>query len=38
MACEIISPSIADLINKSIISGHFPKHLKTAKIYNVPNL
>ena len=35
MACEIISPSIADLINKSIISGHFPKHLKTAKIYPI---
>ena len=35
VACEIISPSIADLINKSIISGHFPKHLKTAKIYPI---
>ena len=27
MACGIISPSIADLINKSIISGYFPSHL-----------
>ena len=27
MACEIISPSIADLINKSIISGHSPPNI-----------
>ena len=35
MACDVLSPSIADLINKSIISGHFPTHLKTAKIYPI---
>ena len=32
---NFISPSIGDLINKRIISGHFPKHLKTAKIYPI---
>ena len=35
MACEIISPSFADHINKSIISGHFLKHLKTAEIHPI---
>ena len=31
LACHIISPSIADLINKSITTGHFPNQLKIAK-------
>ena len=31
MSCHIISPSIAALINKSIIGGHFPNQLKIAK-------
>ena len=33
MSCHIISPSIAALINKSIISGYFPNQLKIAKVF-----
>ena len=33
MACDIISPSIAVLINKSITSSSFPNQLKQAKVY-----
>ena len=35
MACDIISPSIAALINKSITSGSFPNQLKQAKVYPI---
>ena len=35
MACYIISPSIAALINKSITSGSFPNQLKQAKVYPI---
>ena len=35
MACDIISPSIADLINKSITTGHFPNQLKIAKVFPI---
>ena len=31
MACNVISPSIAALINKSLTSSHFPNQLKLAK-------
>ena len=33
MTCDIISPSIAALINKNIISDHFPNQLKIAKVF-----
>ena len=33
MFFDIISPSIAALINKSIISGHIPNQLKKAKVF-----
>ena len=35
MACDIIAPSITDLINKSIITGRFPNQLKQAKVYPI---
>ena len=35
MACDIISPSIAARINKSITSGSFPNQLKQAKVYPI---
>ena len=35
MACDIISPSIAALINKSITSGSFPNQHKQAKVYPI---
>ena len=35
MACDIISPSIAALINKSITSGSFPNQLKQALVYPI---
>ena len=35
MACTIISPSIAALINKSLTSCHFPNQLKLAKVFPI---
>ena len=35
MACNIISPSIAALINKSLTSSHFPNQLKLAKVFPI---
>ena len=35
VVCDIISPSIAALINKSITSGSFPNQLKEAKVYPI---
>ena len=35
MSCDIISPSITALINKSITSGRFPNQLKQAKVYPI---
>ena len=35
MAANILSPSIASLINKSIQTASFPSHLKTAKIFPI---
>ena len=35
LACDIISPSIADLINESTTTGHFPNQLKLAKVFPI---
>ena len=35
MSCDIISPSITALINKSITSGRFPNQLKQAKVHPI---
>ena len=35
LSCDVIAPSIADLINKSITSGRFPNQLKQAKVYPI---
>ena len=35
MAANILSPSIASLINKSIQTSSFPSHLKAAKIFPI---
>ena len=35
MSCDVIAPSIAALINKSITSGGFPNQLKQAKVYPI---
>ena len=35
MAANILSPSIASLINKSFQTASFPSHLKTAKIFSI---
>lgn len=35
LACNVISPSIASLINKSITSGRFPNKLKLAKVFPI---
>ena len=35
MACNIISPSIAALTNKSLTSSHFPNQLKLAKVFPI---
>ena len=35
LACNVISPSIASLINKSITSGKFPNKLKLAKVFPI---
>ena len=35
LSCDVIAPSIADLINKIITSGRFPNQLKQAKVYPI---
>ena len=35
MACDIISPSIAAIINKSNTNGSFPNQLKQVKVYPI---